>query len=104
MVIGAGLRASAITKSMSADTIKSITAVIMDTVHGMDGIIMDTGVTDMPVITIIMDRYTANTVTQDLAWLSSTRLDPVIIGITTDQTSEAMSSGILFMFRFVAFK
>lgn len=104
MVIGAAMRASAITKSMSEDTTKSITAVIMDTVHGMDGIIMDTGVTDMPVVTIIMDRYTVVTVTRALPWLSSTRLNPVIIGMTTDQRNEAMSSGILFMFRFVAFK
>lgn len=104
MVIGVGMPASAITTSMAADTTKSIIVGTMDTAHDMDGIIMDAGVTDMPVITIITDRRTSVMGTLVPAWLSSTRPNPVIIDMTTDQTNETMSSGILFMFRIVALK
>ena len=104
MVNVAGMPVRIITTSMVADTTRSTTAVIMDTVHDMDGIIMDTAVTDMPVVTIIMDRCTAVTVTPVPAWSSSTSLNPVIIDMTIDHAEDALSSSILFLHRFVAFK
>jgi hypothetical protein len=106
-VIGVGMPVTIkniITTGMPADTTKSTTAVIMDIVHDMEGIIMDTGVTDMPVITITMDRITAATVIPVPAWSSSIRVSPVIIDMTTDQPDDDLSSGIFLVFRFVAFK